>query len=267
MPDTSLLPPPPAIFSSYDASPANNATGEEAEAGEAWCRQHELDPAIMLDEAGKDALRCHNFRLKEPKDFKGSLNIRGPGHWEVKTKKKSPDRCITSYPPLYVVNEHQPTTTNQPKTIYYEVTIHRDSPTINLALGFTALPYPSFRLPGWHRGSLAVHGDDGHRYINNLMGGKDFTTKFRAGDTYGIGMTFKPSGTHMPHVEIFFTKNGERIDKWDLHEETDAQLDLPVAGLEGSHDLSLAIGTFDATNFEVVLNPAKWLFREAKFDL
>lgn len=267
MPDTSLFPPPPLIFSGYDASPANNATEEEAEAGEDWCRQYPMVRPIVLDQPGKNALQSNNFRLLEPAGFNGSLNFLALGHWEGHTNKNSPDRCIIGYPPLYVVNEHDPTATNQPKTIYYEVTIRRNSPTINLALGFTALPYPSFRLPGWHRGSLGVHGDDGHKYINDRWGGKDFTTEYRAGDTYGIGMTFTPTGTHRPRVDIFFTKNGKRTGGWDLHEETDAEQDLPVTGLEGFHDVSCAIGAFDATSFEVVFDPSKWLYREARFDL
>lgn len=267
VPDTSLFPPPPMIFSGYDRSPANNATEDEAEAGEKWCRDYPMIAPIVLDQPGKNALQSNNFRLLEPAGFNGSLKFLAPGHWEGHTNRDSPDRCIIGYPPLYVVNEHDPTTTNQPKTIYYEVTIRRNSPTINLALGFTALPYPSFRLPGWHRGSLAVHGDDGHKYINDRWGGKDFTSEYRAGDTYGIGMTFTPTGTHKPRVDVFFTKNGKRTGGWDLHEETDAEQDLPVTGLEGFHDLSCAIGAFDATDFEVVLDPSKWLYREARFDL
>ncbi|KAL6876755.1 hypothetical protein J3F83DRAFT_726991 [Trichoderma novae-zelandiae] len=267
VPDTSLFPPPPLIFSGYDRSPANNATEEEAEAGEAWCRQFPLVPPMVLDEPGKAALYSNNIRLMEPAGFNGTLKWLGPGHWEGHTAKNSPDRCIIGYPPLYVVRDHDPTMSNQPKTIYYEVKIRRDSRTINLALGFTALPYPSFRLPGWHRGSLGVHGDDGHKYINDRWGGKEFTEEYRAGETYGIGMTFAPTGSHQPRVDIFFTRNGKRAGGWHLHEETDAEQDLPVTGLEGFHDLSCAIGTFDATSFEVVFDPAKWLYSEAKFDL
>ncbi|KAK4059814.1 hypothetical protein Trihar35433_10630 [Trichoderma harzianum] len=268
VPDTSLFPPPPPLFSGHDASYANNATEAEAEAGEEWCQQYPLStPSLTLDPSGKQALQSNNIRLMEPTGFSGTLKWLAPGHWEGSTAKKSPDRCIIGYPPLYVVNEHDPSITNQPKTIYYEVKIKKDSRTINLALGFTALPYPSFRLPGWHRGSLGVHGDDGHKYINDRWGGKDFTNEYRVGETYGIGMTFTPTGTHHPRVDIFFTRNGQRSGGWDLHEETDAEQDLPVTGLEGFHDLSCAIGAFDATSFEVVFDPAKWMYREAKFDL
>jgi hypothetical protein len=59
-----------------------------------------------------------------------------------------------------------------------------------IAVGYCAKPYPSWRLPGWERASLGVHGDDGRRFVNDTWGGKDFTTKFVEGGTVGIGMEF-----------------------------------------------------------------------------
>lgn len=263
VPDTSLFPPPPAIFSGYDRSHAHNSTEAEAEAGEDWCAQYPLTEPLRLDAAGADALRSHNFRLIEPMGFNGSLTWQGPGVWDVSTNRNALDRTLISYPPLYVVSQHDPTTTGRPKTAYYEVKISRSSPSVNIAMGFSALPYPSFRLPGWHRASLAVHGDDGHKYINDRWGGKDFTNEFRAGETYGLGMKISPSreAAHRAHVQIFFTRNGMETGSWNLHEETDAEEDLPVTGLEGFHDLCASIGTFEGTEFEVVFNPARWMYQ------
>ncbi|KID89570.1 SPRY domain-containing protein [Metarhizium guizhouense ARSEF 977] len=261
VPDTSLFPPPPAIFSGHDYSPTNNATEEEAEAGEAWCAQHPLSQPLHLDAAAKTALHANNFRLMEPAGFNGKLNWLAPGHWEASTANNAPDKCIIGYPPLYLVHEHDPTRHGQPKTIYYEVKVRRGSKNNTVAVGFTALPYPSFRLPGWHRGSLAVHSDDGRKYINDRWGGKDFTRAFRKGETLGIGMTFAPTGTSRPDVSVFFTRDGVRAGGWDLHEETDAEQDLPVTGLEGFHDLTCAIGVFDSADIEVVFDPAKWKYK------
>lgn len=274
VPDTSLFPPPPSIFSGFYVSPTSNATEEEAIAGEEWCEQYPLTPPLVLDDVSKGALHFHNIRLMEPVGFNGKLTWLGQGHWYGETAAKSPDRCIISYPPLYAVNQHDPQRTGQPWTVYYEVKLLSDSPDVLLGMGFTALPYPSFRMPGWHRGSLAVHGDDGHKYINDRWGGKAFTQPFRRGETYGIGMTFKPSpassgetkqgdgGPDKPLVDIFFTRNGALTGGWNVHEETDAEEDLPVTGLEGLHDLCASIGTFDGVKFEAVFEPGKWLYRE-----
>jgi hypothetical protein len=176
---------------------------------------------------------------------------------------------IIAYPPLYAVALHSPLYPHlNPaglKTIYFEVQLlpHGNPPPgdICLSLGFTALPYPSFRMPGWHRGSLAVHGDDGHRFINDRWGGKSFVSPFRAGERVGVGMTFRAAAPGQIRVDVFFTRNGREEGRWDLHEETDAEQDLPVTGLEGYHDLSCAIGTSGETAFEVLLDPARWLHR------
>lgn len=265
VPDTALLPAPPSFFGAHDRSHAANATAAEAEAGEDWCRRYPLAAPLVLDEPGWAGLRSRNIRLIEPAAFQGRLSYLAKGHWEIKTEKKSADRCIIGYPPLYVANSQDGPRAQKgvATTIYYEVKLRPDSRHNTVALGFTALPYPSFRMPGWHRGSLAVHGDDGHRFINDRWGGKDFTTEFRIGDTYGIGMTLTPTTTQLKRVDVFLTRNGVRTGGWDLHEETDAEGDLPVTGLEGFHDLSCAIGTCDGVSLEVILDPEKWKYREA----
>jgi hypothetical protein len=236
--------------------------------GEAWCHQYPLIPAMALDHTALRALDTRNIRVMEPVGFNGKLEWKGLGHWSAVTAKNSPDRCLVAYPPLYLVNQHDPSRTGQPRTIYYEIKLSPSSRAVTIGMGFTALPYPSFRMPGWHRGSLAVHGDDGHKYINDRWGGKTFTEPFRAGETYGIGMTISPAKEDAigdlrgkPHVEIFLTRNGQKAGGWDLHEETDAEQDLPVTGLEGFHDLSAAVGTFDGLEFEIVFDPAKWMYR------
>lgn len=162
------------------------------------------------------------------------------------------------------------------KTIYYEVRISpRNRREVSLAMGFSAAPYPTFRLPGWHRGCLAVHGDDGSKYINDRWGGKDFIAPFRPGQTLGIGMTFAARDLDAPpsygpaqtteqvpiDVEIFFTRDGKRDGGWDLHEEGDAEQDLPVTGLEGFNDLYAAVGTFENVEFEIVFNHKEWMYQ------
>jgi hypothetical protein len=266
VPDTALFPPPPSFFSGFDRSPAHNATEAEAEAGERWCAEHPLTAPITLDSTAVTALHAHDPRLMQPQGFRGSLVWTAPGMWKAGTDSRAADSTIICYPPLYVVTLHSPLSpANAPrKTIYYEVQLspHGNPRTgdICLALGFTALPYPSFRMPGWHRGSLAVHGDDGHRFINDRWGGKAFTTPFARGERLGIGMAFSVVNSRI-ETDVFFTRQGCEVGRWNLHEETDAQQDLPVTGLEGYHDLSCAIGTSGQTDFEVLFDPARWMFR------
>lgn len=240
----------------------------------------------------------------------------GGGVWSLVTDKRGGDACVLGYPPAYLVQRDSPLLFSShahhgyKKTIYYEVKILGNSSSshhhhffssskgssggnnkkgqIGLALGFAALPYPPFRMPGWHRGSLAVHGDDGNRFVNDSHGGKGFLEEaFSPGETVGIGMRFfcspSPSApsnaSGLPpsysatggtgatgrriEAEVFFTRDGQVVDGWDVHEELDAKTDLPVTGLEGYHDLAIAVGTYKNVAVDIVLDPARWLYRGA----
>jgi hypothetical protein len=292
VPDTSLFPPPPDIFSGWDRSPANNATEEQAEAGEAWCREYPLSPPTDLQQgaANPGLMRAGGVvpRLIAPPPGvfgKGSSLAEsggpGSGTWTVRTDRRAGDCCLIGYPHAYLVQRDSPLATGRAKTVYFECRVGSSlGEEAGLAVGFQALPYPPFRMPGWHRGSLAVHGDDGHKYVNDRWGGKDFTGPFGKGEVVGIGMVLSPVGGVVPsgvkgdgdgkgkgkgaegiQVEVFFTRGGREVGRWDMHESLDFEKDLPITGLEGFHDLTVAIGTYGAVTAEVVLDPSRWLFK------
>ncbi|ERS96804.1 hypothetical protein HMPREF1624_07013 [Sporothrix schenckii ATCC 58251] len=275
VPDNSLLPPPPDLFSGWDQSPVNNATEKQAKAGAAWCNQFPISTSMNVQDnaATRQAIQNGNFGLQAPPNFEGTLVRQPDGSWQGQTKRDNEDNCIISFPPMYAANIHQPQQAGETFTAYYEVHIARSNrKEVSLAMGFTVIPYPPFRMPGWHRGSLAVHGDDGHRYVNDMWGGKELIDKdyrLKPGGKYGIGMTFTRkdvAGGYAPakdlfNVEVFFTDNGRTVASWDLHEETDAKKDLPVTGLEGDYDLSAAIGSFNIVDFKVIFNPAQWAWK------
>lgn len=265
VPDTADLPPPPV--SGFTVSPTNNASEAEAVRGEEWCKLHPLlNQLVRLDNAALNALHTGNINLFQPPYYNCTLQQTGLGVWKGVKGFSQPgypdDMCIASYLPLYTVAAHSPLATGQKKTIYYEVNILKESQEeISLALGYIAPPYPSFRLPGWHRGSLGVHGDDGHKYINDLWGGKSFTQPFRRGQTVGLGMDFMPGIGGGIQVEVFFTRNGVENGRWDLHEERDAEQDRDVIGLDGFYDLYAAIGLFNKASVEIVFTPGRWKWR------
>ncbi|KAI0199808.1 hypothetical protein F4808DRAFT_431357 [Astrocystis sublimbata] len=262
VPDTALLPPPPSFFSGFDRSPANNATEEEAEGGERWCRDFPLAAPLQPQPGSPElnAMHSGNINMFSPPFFRGTLQRTAVGVWRGQSQPGATDTCLATYPPLYSAAAHSPIATGRRKTIYYEVHILSEGSghEVSLAMGFAAPPYPPFRLPGWHRGSLAVHGDDGHKYINDRWGGKAFTHPFRRGETLGLGMELIPGRGGGIEVEIFLTRDGHESGRWNLHEETDQQQDLPVTGLEGFHDLCAAVGVFEKVGFEIVFVPEKW---------
>ncbi|KAK8058243.1 hypothetical protein PG994_008691 [Apiospora phragmitis] len=254
VPDILELPPPPPFFAAHDFSPTNNATEQEAEAGEDFCRSNPMLQPEALDPANAQAQQQSNFRLLWINQ-KVTIAPRCLG------KDGTTDTSIISWPPLYSVSAHGPWATGRTKVIYYEVNFLRDSrQEISMALGFTVPPYPGFRLPGWHRGSLAVHGDDGHKYINDRWGGKDFVQPFKRGETVGIGMKFTPVGGDGVSVKIFLTRDGVHQPQyeWDLYEETDMVQDGGVKGLDGFRDLCAAVGVFEKVHFEIVFAPWRW---------
>ncbi|KAK8100224.1 Dual specificity protein kinase splA [Apiospora kogelbergensis] len=260
VPDTSELPPPPPFFGAHDFSFANNATEEEAEAGEAFCRSNPMLEPEALDPTNAQAQQQGNYRLLWMNENVTIAPV-ALGVWKGFSKVGTPDTSIISWPPMYSVSAHGPWATGRTKVIYYEVNFLKDSrQEISMALGFAVPPYPGFRLPGWHRGSLAVHGDDGHKYINDRWGGKDFTQPFKRGETVGIGMKFVPLKNDGVSVKIFMTRDGihQRGWEWDLYEETDMEQDGAVKGLDGFRDLCAAVGVFEKVHFEMVFAPWRW---------
>ena len=263
VPDNALLPPPPTIRE--ERSPTANASWDDAARAHEWCRQHPLWTPRRHNQQTLSRIVNGDIRLTAPPNTKHiHLTQPGLGKTRIRTSPKCTDTVFLSEIPLY-------TATNQcPRTIYYELRIlsmgnHRNSGAdAGIAIGFLAPPYPSWRLPGWHRASLAVHGDDGRRYIDNSFGGQDFTSSFRRNDVVGLGMTFTPPtyAGAKNGCEVFFTRNGKREGGWNLHEERDReQYDGVVFGLEGEHDLLAAVGCFGGVEVEVRMRREEWMFK------
>jgi hypothetical protein len=186
---------------------------------------------------------------------------------------------------LYFAAVDSPFAQSRKKTIYFELKLKglRAGPgsggdgddASGFTMGFAAGPYPSWRSPGWERGSLGVCSDDGCRFVNDSWGGRDFTTPVQIGETVGLGMVFdipdRPilgpgdsdndsKKSKRCKVEVFFTRNGRPAGGWNLHEEVDEDSG-GVNGLEGDFDLYGAIGLFGGVDFESCFDPAGWLWK------
>ncbi|CAN6674622.1 hypothetical protein TRVA0_058S00496 [Trichomonascus vanleenenianus] len=232
------------------------ATDDERDMGDDFCNYHPLFAPNSLTPAQTQKLSTGRISLAAPpllsvptnsklmtaKRFRGELQEgKGDGTAYIRSKKDTKDCLFVSDVPLYA-----PLSVRNPK-IYFEVTItslpHPEEAAI--AIGFVCLPYPPFRLPGWHRGSLAVHSDDGRRYVNDSLSGKDFTTPFSTGEVVGIGIDY------LRNV-VFFTRNGKFDSEWSLVKDRHSNGSDPyrnyqdggVIGLNGSNDVYAAVGVY-----------------------
>ncbi|KAI9184441.1 hypothetical protein H9P43_003494 [Blastocladiella emersonii ATCC 22665] len=88
-----------------------------------------------------------------------------------------------------------------PPVLYYEVTDVAMAPQTTLAIGLATVPYPYFRLPGWHDWSVGYHSDDGRVFCDNDGDGDAYGKPYRVDDVIGVGLR-TADGT------CFFTRNG-----------------------------------------------------------
>jgi hypothetical protein len=285
IPDTALLPPPPSL--GYESSPTANSTMEEGDRAYNWCQAHPLWSPQNIHPQVYHAIQNAQLALLKAPTFIGELLPQPQaGHWRCRSHAACRDSSILTNLPMYTAQHDSPLATSRPKTIYFELKVtglghggfSLEEADAGIAIGFVAPPYPTFRLPGWQRGSLGVHGDDGRKYVNDTWGGVDFTTAFAPGETVGIGMTFSapraPPGygaTQQQYgqgqqqggldVEVFFTRNGKKEGGWDGNLELDERSEGGTTGLRGECDLFPAVGVFGGVDFDVFFHPAQWLYK------
>lgn len=276
VPDTTTFPPPP--IPGYLYSNTGNASSDDAERAHNFCNSMPLWRPVKPSAAVYNCVQNYDLRPVRPAEFNGNLTVISNGRWKGSTKDRNGDCVLLTSLPLYFPVEDSPLITKRSKTIYFEVKLLglRAGPgtgsgdASGFAIGFAAQPYPTWRSPGWERGSVGVFSDDGCRFVNDSWGGKEFTTAFDVGETVGLGMTFSlpdddsvqaaAPGARTLKVDIFFTRNGQKTGGWDLHEEVDEEAGS-IEGLEGDFDLYGAVGLFGGVDFEVCFDPAGWLWR------
>ncbi|KIX08018.1 uncharacterized protein Z518_02673 [Rhinocladiella mackenziei CBS 650.93] len=261
IPDTALLPPPPPLPQDY--SPTNNASYVSAARAHEWCMRHPVfTPSMPAPEIYATVARGEMALEKPPPALTGrGFTLRREGGltsstWRIKTGPTQQDAVTMSSLPMYFAAVDNPARTRRQKTIYFEITVRGiANANSGVAIGFAAKPYPPWRLPGWHRASIGVHGDDGRRFVNDAWGGRDFVDAFQPHQTIGVGMTFSTQQVSGNTVKTsaFVTRDG-RTDferwRWEIDEERDER-DEGVDGLMGEGDLYAAIGVFGGVEVDV----------------
>ncbi|KAL2025169.1 hypothetical protein VTK56DRAFT_171 [Thermocarpiscus australiensis] len=106
---------------------------------------------------------------------------------------------------------------------YWEAKIYEKSENSLLSIGMATKPYPLFRLPGFHKYSVA-YLSDGTRRFNQPFTATPYGPHIVQGDVIGVG--YRPrTGT------IFFTRNGKKLE--DVVHGLKSQNFFPAVGANG----------------------------------
>ncbi|KAI4193493.1 MAG: hypothetical protein LQ348_002855 [Seirophora lacunosa] len=129
---------------------------------------------------------------------------------------------------------------------YWEAKIYDKPEPSLISIGVTTKPYPLFRLPGWHRSSIA-YTSLGHRRYNQPFTPATYGPEYVQGDVVGVG--YRPrTGT------VFFTRNGKKLD--DVAHGLKTQNFFPTVGANGPCTVHVNFGQSGFVFIEA--NVKKW---------
>jgi len=260
--DPSALTPPEWTASSelsYDWGLKTEATADEYEAGEQFCKDYPLEPPRLLDSRLIDKIRDKGssvWQMLPPNStrFRGLVTHTMEGTI-IATGRDCKDSCLLSNLPIVGGYYRQ---TSQ-KGIYYEITVKFMDSDATVALGSACRPYPMWRLPGWNRLSAGLHLDDMRKFFEDPNGGRDYTgadgylQNLQPGDTFGFGYEFTTGN-------IFFSRNGGRLPNAFIGVYLPPGPDLPC------YDVFAAVGVSGHTEVQVNFGQKLFMWKPANED-
>ncbi|KAL8926051.1 MAG: hypothetical protein Q9208_003192 [Pyrenodesmia sp. 3 TL-2023] len=129
---------------------------------------------------------------------------------------------------------------------YWEAKIYDKPEPSLISIGVTTKPYPLFRLPGWHKSSIA-YTSLGHRRYNQPFTPSTYGPEYVQGDVIGVG--YRPrTGT------VFFTRNGKKLE--DVAHGLKTQNFFPTVGANGPCTVHVNFGQSGFVFIEA--NVKKW---------
>ncbi|KAI5798260.1 concanavalin A-like lectin/glucanase domain-containing protein [Pyronema domesticum] len=134
----------------------------------------------------------------------------------------------------------------QNEVYYWEAKLYDKPESTLVSIGMSTKPYPMFRLPGWHKHSLA-YTSTGQRRHNQPFSGTNYGPPYIQGDVIGVG--YRPrSGT------VFFTRNGKKLD--DVAHGLKSFNLFPTLGANGPCTIHVNFGQLGFVFIEA--NVKKW---------
>ncbi|KAI5783638.1 concanavalin A-like lectin/glucanase domain-containing protein [Geopyxis carbonaria] len=134
----------------------------------------------------------------------------------------------------------------QNEVYYWEAKLYDKPDNTLISIGMSTKPYPMFRLPGYHKHSVA-YTSTGHRRYNQSFHATPYGPSFLQGDVIGVG--YRPrTGT------IFFTRNGKKLD--DVAHGLKSLNLFPTLGANGPCTVHVNFGQLGFVFIEA--NVKKW---------
>lgn len=134
----------------------------------------------------------------------------------------------------------------QNEVYYWEAKIYDKPGSSVISIGMTTKPYPLFRLPGYHKFSVA-YTSHGFRRYNQPFTPTPYGPAYVQGDVIGVG--YRPrTGT------VFFTRNGKKLD--DVAHGLKSQNFFPTVGANGPCQVHVNFGQLGFVFIEA--NVKKW---------
>lgn len=198
--------------------------GAEGEPGEfddeSALLEEEQDALELMDEQSRDMYyEARAYQMAHPPNSLSTdislsqfmtIQEKGVHAWEFEADYASSSCIIQARSELEFVDGISSVQTNLPlpkqnEVYYWEVKIYDKPADTKLSIGLTTKPYPLFRLPGYHKYSVA-YDSEGKKRINQPFSSPNYGPPLQQGDVVGVG--YKPrTGS------VFFTRNGKKLEE------------------------------------------------------
>ncbi|CZT08956.1 hypothetical protein WAI453_001406 [Rhynchosporium graminicola] len=180
-----------------------------------------------------------------------AIQEKGVSAWEFEPELEIANCFVEGRTEIEFFDSECSTLTNLPipkqnEVYYWESKIYDKPESTLISIGVATKPYPLFRLPGWHKYSVA-YTSTGHRRYNQPFSGPSYGPQFVQGDVIGVG--YRPrTGT------IFFTRNGKKLE--DVAHGLKSQNLFPAVGANGPCTVHVNFGQAGFVFIEA--NVKKW---------
>lgn len=227
---------------------------------QAFAREEEAALASMDDLSRSEYLRAKAFvQGNPPESMQTDISLsqflaiqeKGVSAWEFQPELEIANCFVEGRTEVEFFDAECSVQTNLPlpkqnEVYYWEAKIYDKPESTSIGIGLTTKPYPLFRMPGFHKTSVAYQST-GHRRHNQPFTASPYGPPLLQGDVIGVG--YRPrSGT------IFFTRNGKKLE--DVVHNCRAQNFFPTIGANGPCSVHVNFGQMGFVFIEG--NVKKW---------